>query len=415
MQEKSTYDNNSPILDQMRKKYRINFETFNYPDLSAKGKIFDTSENLKALLDQFNIRVRFNLMSRCREIAIPNHVIFYDERENASLFVIFNICIINEFPTQHLDQHLDNIAWNDTFHPIVDCLRDTPWDGEPRLDDFILTLETEDPFLTLKVVKTWMIAAIAAAHSETGFINQGVIVLQGAQNIGKTSWVRGLAPIKCGAIKEGVFLDPTNKDSISQIASYWIVELGELDSIFGKAAIGRLKSYITMEYDYLRHPYARKATKLVRRTAYIATVNEQRYLIDETGNRRWWTIPVRKIHLNHGLNMQQVWAEVYNLWQQGTISYLNKELQEEVNEANQEFEKIDPLYEILLENYHWEWTARNWATVTEILKDLGYQKPSQSEATKLGKILTKINGKKGRRYGGLTQHEIPAKKVVHIT
>ena len=217
---------------------------------------------------------------------------------------------------------MDSLAEQNTYHPIVETLKKNPWDGVPRLSKFIQTLKTENDDLSYKLTFRWMLSAIAAAHSERGFSAQGVLVLAGEQYIGKTRFFKSLDCFGGRAIKEGAILDPTNKDNIMTLASHWIIELGELDGTFRRADIARLKSHLTNDVDILRKPFGRKDSRFARRTVYAASVNDPRFLVDNTGNRRWWTIPVLSIDLNHGLDMMQVWAEVYSILQTGEQTWL---------------------------------------------------------------------------------------------
>jgi putative DNA primase/helicase len=383
---------------------------FQYPEtheLKTVTKVLDTHVNLKWLLSLFDADIKWNLMTRRREISIPSLRISQEDIENSALFAVKYLATLHRMPLAQIDNHLDTIAQENAYHPIIQSISETPWDKTPRLDDFISTIKTTNDELSAQIIKTWMVCAIAAAYSVDGFINNGVLVILGEQNIGKTSWVRSLDPINCGAVKDGAFLDPNNKDSVAQLASFWITELGELDSIFQKSAIGRLKSFITMKFDHVRLPYARKAVQIPRRTAYIATVNDSSYLVDDTGNRRWWTIEALSINLDHGLNMQQVWAEAFNLWQSGHDTYLSKTLQNEVNLSNKDYEKIHPLKELLLARYNWKDPTRISMTATKILEQLGYHQPRQADLIKISIFLTELNGKKGRKSHGLILHEIP--------
>lgn len=359
---------------------------FYYPE-NLKGKVLDTYKNLEWLLNHFKTEIKYNLMTRRREINIPSHYFFKDDIENSSLGRINYLATLNGMPTKQLDKHLDALAFEKPYHPIVECLKDNPWDKIERLETFIKTITTTNDALSHPIIKTWMIAAIAAAHSQNGFINQGVLVLQGKQNIGKTRWAKSLDPIDCGAVKEGALLDPNNKDNVILLARHWIVELGEVDATFRKTDIARLKSFITMQADDVRFPYAAKDTHLVRRTSYIATVNDENFLADDTGNRRWWTITVQNIDFTHGLDMQQVWAEAYTIWQAGALTYLSTDLQNSVNEANVTHEKVDPFKEKLNTHYDWESTARHWMNATQILEELGYSRPSRGDSTRMGNYL----------------------------
>ena len=188
-------------------------------------------------------------MTRKREIIIPEVSLFSDDSENDALRFIKDIALLNNLPITKIDENLDSLAQKNNYHPIVEGLKTNPWDGVPRLNDFINTIESSTPELSYKLIKRWMVSAIAAAHSKDGFKSSGVLVLSGAQNIGKTLWIRGLDPFNCKAVKEGAILDPTNKDCLIALASVWIAELGKLDATFRKSDMARLKSYLTNDSD----------------------------------------------------------------------------------------------------------------------------------------------------------------------
>lgn len=395
-------------------QYKVVASPALYPEVQEKiiskdkitYKVLDTYINLEWLMQHFNAEIKHNLMTRRREIIIPGHYLFNDDIENAALAKVNYLSTLNEMPTKQIDQHLEIISHINAYHPIVECLKNNPWDGVNRLDDFLNCIKTNNDKLSRELFKTWMVSALEGAHSIEGFAQQGVLVFQGKQGIGKTRLVKALDPINCNAVKEGAILDPGSKDSIIQICRHWIVELGELDATFQKSAIARLKSFITSSCDDVRFPFAPKSTILPRRTAFIATVNDDKFLSDDTGNRRWWTIPMISISFKEW-NMIQIWAEVYKLWEAGKSPYLTEKYEMLVNESNVEHEKIDPLKEKLSSWYDWNSSGRRWMSATSVLEEMYYNNPSRGDATKMGKLLKEKNGKPGKRSADATLHEVP--------
>jgi putative DNA primase/helicase len=393
-----------------------------YPDsypTQNGAKVLNTLGNLQYMLDRLGIVVRWNDMSRTREVTIPNSPIFYDDQENSALNKIINLAILNNLPYTRIDENLTLLAQANHYHPIAECITSKPWDDIPRLDNHIKTLQTTDDEFAYILIRTWMLSAIAAVFSEQGFVSQGALVLQGKQGKGKTFWVTSLDPCNCNAVKSGGLLDPTNKDSLITHASYWIVELGELDGTFKKADMARIKSHITNNVDTVRTPYARKNSHFVRRHVYIATVNETRFLIDDTGNRRWWTAEVLNVDLEYlkGLkdkpgHMQQVWAEVYHLWCNGEKPELADEALKRLNESNIAHEQIDPFEEKAIGHFDWSSPLRNQEmTATDVLTKIGYDKPSRSDSTRMGKILTKLTGLKPRKRNLGNYYLMPPSKI----
>jgi len=138
----------------------------------------------------------------------------------------------------------------------------------------------------------------------------GLLCLIGYQGIGKTSFFRNLA-IKQEFFYEGKYLDFRDKDTTRRACSTWICELGEVESTL-KSDIEKLKAFVTDPIDMYRLPYGRADVRLARRTSLCATCNSQEFLIDPTGNRRFWSVPVERIDLDAltKLDSLQLWAQV---------------------------------------------------------------------------------------------------------
>jgi putative DNA primase/helicase len=367
--------------------------------LESNYKVLDTHVNLEWLLSHFKADIKYNLMTRRREITIPDHYISQEDYDNEALSLVEYLATLNDMPIKKINEHLNKLSLQNAYHPIVECIKNNPWDGVNRVDKFLETIQSANQELSNKILRTWMRSAIAAAHSSQGFTSHGAIVIQGKQGIGKTAWIKSLDPINCGAVKDGAILEPNLKDCVIGLSQFWIIELGELDATYRRSDIARIKSFITMNFDFIRNPYARLDNKRPRRSVYIGTVNNPDYLVDDTGNRRWWTIEAASINYQHGFDMKQVWAEIHHEWQKGELTYLDKELQEEVNMNNANFEQIDPLEEQLSAFFNWSSPLTKEMTVTEILKEMRWPLINQSSANKLSKILTKKTGLSAIRNG----------------
>lgn len=231
-----------------------------------------------------------------------------------------------------------------------------------------------------------------------------------ARGQGKTAWVKSLAPDELNVVLEGAVIDPNNKDTILNAVSHWLVELGELDATFRKADIARLKSFVTTARDKLRQPYDRKPSEYQRRTVFFASVNEDRYLVDDTGNRRWWTVPVTRINYQHGLDMQQVWAELLEHYNNGAQWHLTPEEQDQLNQLNSDHEAVDPVEEMILNRFDWDYVgAGEEMTASEVLVAIGFDRPNRSQATHASKVLQKLTGQKPHRKKSGRYFKMPPK------
>jgi putative DNA primase/helicase len=386
-------------------------DVFSLPDVGGKGKVLSTIENLAEILKRLRVVVRYNVISKEEEYLIPGRGFSVDNQANASIAWIESWCARFRMSTEKLGSFLTFLADANQFNPVVAWVTSRPWDGVDRLPDMFATITpVEDVRLedgrSLKdaLIFRWMVSAIAAAFSPNGVEAQGALVLQGPQGLGKTKWMLNLVPRELGLAKEGVTLRLDDKDSIRQAVSHWLTELGELDGTFKKSDIAALKAFITKGKDTLRRAFAKKDSNYGRRTVFFGSVNPKHYLIDNTGNRRFWTIECAAIDFTHPhLDMQQVWAQVLELWKGGAQFHLDPLEHAAVNEQNEHFAQIDPVEERIQTRLDWGVTDAaqwGWRTATDCLIAIGMDKPTASDCTKAATAIRKLNGDQGKRSNG---------------
>ncbi len=383
-----------------------NFD-FNFPHIGKRGPK-STLENVKELIGVLGINVRYNVISKEEEILIPNAQFTIDNKANATLAYIISWCNRVSVPTGNLSEFISSIADSNLYNPVTTWIESTPWDGESRLQDLYDTIASPTP-LKNALMRKWLLSAVAAAYEPNGVSAHGVLVFRGAQYIGKTKWFKNLAPQELNVLKDGAIIRPDDKDSVFQIVSKWLVELGELDATFRKSDIAQLKAFITKDQDVLRRPYAKKESHYARRTIFFASVNEQCFLSDPTGNRRFWTIDCDAITWDHGINMQQLWAEVRELYRKGETWYLNTEENLALNQSNESFQQMDPIEEKIRSNFSWgdKIFSLTWLTATQICQKIGIERPNNQDAKKAGSAARKLVKEKPKDVNGLTRFPMP--------
>lgn len=391
-----------------------------FPDISGTGnKPLSTIENLAEACRRLNVTVRYNVISKEIEILIPGHGFSIDNKANASLAWLMSACARFRMPTGQIGEFLCYMADANPYNPVAEWIKSRPWDGQSRLHELLSTIraagEEDDlriSFIKEAMLKRWMLSAVAAAFEPNGVSAHGVLVLQGDQYLGKTAWFKSLVPAHLGVIQDGLMLRPDDRDSIKQAVSYWMVELGELDATFRKSDIAQLKAFITRDRDVIRRAYARLESHYARRTVFFASVNPRQFLHDPTGNRRYWTISCAAINYDHRIDMQQVWAEIYTtLYLSGERWYLTKDEMAALNEHNKDFEVLDPVRERLQSRYDWaapemQW---RWITATEVMLEIGFDKPNRADVTQCGQIVQELNGGRFKKSNGRKLSLVPPK------
>lgn len=219
-----------------------------------------------------------------------------------------------------------------------------------------------------------------------------VLVLQGPQGLAKTSFFRIMAPFPRWFV-EGAVVDMGSKDSLITALSGWITELGELDSTLKKEQMS-LKAFVTRPEDRIRMPYAKRDSRTPRRTSFCGTVNPKDYLKDETGSRRFWTIPVTNIDKKALFSLRpewvsQVWFQAYDMYKADRNFFrLDDEEIKELQSDNREFEaplryelEIREMLDYSIPISQWEWWRAG-----EIAKLIS----GNADAGKVGKALSRI-------------------------
>lgn len=384
-----------------------------WPDQTDKGRALSTIRNVQKLLEIYGVTARYNVVKKDIEINIPGSVYTLDNASSCAMAELRSMAATHKLPTADIPEFVSYLADQNAYNPVAAWIDSKPWDGKNRFPDLVASLDPDDTKAASMLLWRWLLAAVAAVMNPDGVAAGGVLVLQGEQYIGKTSWFWSLTNKNRELAREGAILNPADKDSVMQCLSYWLVELGELDATFRRADIAALKAFITRDYDQLRRPYARGDSRYPRRTVFAASVNTREYLHDETGNRRYWTIGCGPgMNSNHGVDMQQLWAQVANEWRKGARHLLTKEEVSLLNQRNEDYSSADPIEDIIRGHYDWsDMMGLEPKTATEILLEIGYEKPTKLHKNAAAAALKKLTGSESvRSTGGRRVYMVPRKR-----
>jgi len=207
------------------------------------------------------------------------------------------------------------------YHPVREYLDGLHWDGRPRLDTWAIDYlgATDSPY-TRAVSPAWMIGGVARIY-EPGTKMDYAVILEGPQGLGKSSTFRVLG----GDYFSDEVGDTKSKDTLVTLhAGNWIVEMGELDGM-NKSDVRAFKQFITKQSDFFRPPYGRRSRNFRRSFVFCGTTNDEEYLKDATGGRRFWPIACTRIDIE-GLQAvrDQLWAEAADRFRNGERWWLDK-------------------------------------------------------------------------------------------
>lgn len=367
------------------------------------GAPLNTVTNVVAAAKGLGWSVRYNLMTRKTELSCPGLTVATDGAENTALALFGDGCVRLGLARDGLLGLVNAAAALAAYHPVLDWIEaGGAWDGTSRLRGFHETLTLRDPSqaaLRDQLIDTWAIATIAGIVLPGGYAHQGMLVIVGPQGVGKTRWVNALLPVD-GAVRTGLHLDPTDRDSVVRATSAAIVELGELDHTTRRSDVSALKAFITAPADILRTPYAPSESTYPRRTGFVGTVNGTGFLADDTGTRRFWALNVTHCRPPEADFMRLVWGEYLAKFRSGAPGYLDDATLRGLRESNAEHEVTDPLRERIQRAFDWgaakapDWpdSAVQWVTATEVCMRVGIQQPTKSDSTRAGGFVRELNG-----------------------
>ncbi len=303
-----------------------------------------------------------------------------------------------EFSMDAIFRGVKTLSLNQSFNPVVAWLRGLKWDGQERLDTWLVDHCGADARPLISAAGRILLTGAVARAMAPGIKFDLMVVLEGSQGAGKSSLV---ALLGGEYALEGL---PTSelrdKDVVTAMQGKWFVELDELD-VARKADAQSLKSFLTRTIDRIRKPYEKFTRDFPRRCVFIGTTNDSSYLKDATGNRRFLPAKVGTIDLvGVERDRDQLFAEATTVWRadpRWQALVLPERLWEDAALEAEERRLIDP-WEDAIE----EFTRRDPRSIlkaTEVLED-GLLKPTSQQRNddyrRVKAAMTRIGWEYGR-------------------
>ncbi len=365
---------------QVKEKNNINFKF-----VDKKGFPLSVRENLETLLEHYKFQARYDEILKTVQIDYDENINETDNRINTLFAEIENLCVKNVLSKSVIKSYLWAIIDRNSFNPMIEMIESKKWDGIDRVKEVFACISSPDKeAYKNEVMIRWFIQCVAAwdkaEHSTYPDVLprfENVLTFVGAQGINKTKFFELLLPRDLKQyVGTGIHLDPKDKDLIHLAIGKAITELGELDSTF-KGDIAKIKAFLSLPVDKYRRPYAQTESTFARRTSFCASVNDIEFLVDPTGNRRFWPLVIKSIDFKvyQEIDKQQLWAQVYEtLYLNGEHWWIdfehNSEVFEMLSEKHKEHAVINPADEIALEVIEYTKKAQEsekiWMSSTEI-------------------------------------------------
>lgn len=322
-----------------------------------KGVVENTGDNILVFLNNdssFTNRLRYNTYTdepECDGEELTDEIynrIALDVEKGLGFYAPQKVrAVIDEFFADPVHQ----------YHPVKDYLKSLAWDGNKRVETMCIDwLKAEDTPLTRAMTKKWMIGAVKRIM-EPGCKFDGVILLQGVQGIGKSTFCERLS-VGFG-VADNIDIEDA-KEYVPLLNTSWICLMDELRG-FTKKEQTTIKNFISKREDKVRLAYKSMAKTYKRHCVFIGSTNNEAFLNDysQMTERRYWVIKCNATEDNGkylGTNftrdvIDQLWAEAYYLYKKDPNYYLDLEddLKEMLKEDQKQYKTFieDPAYEFL--------------------------------------------------------------------
>lgn len=197
------------------------------------------------------------------------------------------------------------------------------WDGVTRVESFFPTYwNTVDSAYT-RATGRYLWTALAGRVLDPGCKADMAPVAYGPQGARKSSGVAAIAPDP--EFFAEISFGEKDNDISRKMRGRLIAELAELRGLHTKD-LESIKAFIARQYEDWTPKFREFNTKFARRLVFFGTTNQQEFLADETGNRRWLPLAVNNVDVD-GITRDrlQLWAEARELFLRGGVDYQEAE------------------------------------------------------------------------------------------
>ena len=301
----------------------------------------------------------------------------------------------------HLDDAFRIYLRTHEVNPLTDMLDKLAWDCVPRIEKCLIHLTgCEDTPYTREVSRLLFAGGIHRAY-RPGCKFDDVPVLVGRQGGGKSALVRLLA-MDDQFFREVKTFD--GAEGVEALSGGWIIEIPEMLATARAKEVELVKAYITRQQDTYRVPYDRYVQSLPRQCIFVGTTNNPTFLVDRTGNRRFY--PIQCVKSGYAFfdkldeyreYVRQCWAEAKVLFDRGELKpYASFDLLADI-QAEQEHAVEDDPREGLIRAYCERLPVGSVVCVMELWEralhqDSTMRLPTRRDSIDIGQAVAKIPG-----------------------
>lgn len=209
---------------------------------------------------------------------------------------------------------VEMVARENAYHPVAEYLNSLRWDGVERLDAVPEDLLGAERSAINSILFRRFAISAAARALEPGCKVDTVLILVGDQGKGKSSFLGILG----GDWFVDTAVDIHDKDSLQVLRTAWIYEWSELEMLRRARDVSAAKAFLSSRVDTYRRSYGHYVEDVPRGCVIAGSTNQDEFLTDDTGNRRFWPLRIGEIDREAAREMRdQLWAEAVHRYRAG--------------------------------------------------------------------------------------------------
>lgn len=192
-----------------------------------------------------------------------------------------------------------------------------------KIDQLCSCIKTNNDALFKRYFKKWLASSVANALIKRGCQNHTCLVFTGGQGAGKTTFFNWLCP---GELSEYMITGEIDLKKVSEttwkLAEYWFINLEEQIKALHKQDANTVKQLITLPTISGRRPYGRLDAHGYRLANFLASTNDEDFLNDPSGSRRFLCFKIESINLAYQkINIDDIWCEAYHFFKDNPNDY----------------------------------------------------------------------------------------------
>ena len=319
-------------------------------DRSRTGSIRGSDRNLdKILRNDHRLKGRFEYCEFTGQTMFDRSPVTDIQEQRIALWIDEHYGVAVR--AERVGKSIALVAADQSFHPVRDYFDGLEWDQVERLPTMLekywgTPINDENRAVVEAISVAWLISMVCRQYRPGSKVDT-VLVLQGAQGARKSTSFAKLVPKREWFDDSAINL--AHRDAFLQIRGKVLYEFAEMAATRPRD-VETVKAFLTCRVDRYRPPYGRHVIDIPRSVVFSASTNSSTFLVDQTGDRRFWPIAVGKIHLEAiEADRDQLWAEAVARYKRGETWWLTPEQDQDLKTIHEAYRAVDPWEHLILE------------------------------------------------------------------